>query len=105
MVLVDAVSSGSAPGTIHRRDAALAPIPSTFFRHSTHAFGVAEAIEMSRALHQLPQRLTVYGIEGENFGHGTELSPIIAQKAEELVEEILREARRWCAEDAKYADR
>lgn len=64
VILIDAVSSGAKPGTIHRLDAHTQPIPTNFFHYSTHAFGVAEAIELSRALNQMPRRLIVYGIEG-----------------------------------------
>ena len=63
-VLVDASSSGAAPGTIHRFDASAEPVPARSFRSSTHAFGVGEAIELARALGKLPGTVVVYGIEG-----------------------------------------
>ena len=44
------------------------------FRTSTHLLGVAEAVELGRELDRLPQRLTVYGIEGERFDVGEGLS-------------------------------
>src|SRR5512143_4000926 len=50
VILADAVSSGSAPGTIRAIDAAETPLDLDSFRHSTHSFGVAEAVELSRAL-------------------------------------------------------
>src|SRR5262249_23033739 len=59
-VLVDASSSGSAPGTIHRYDASSEPVPARAFRSSTHAFGVGEAIELARALGKLPPMVVVY---------------------------------------------
>jgi hydrogenase maturation protease len=59
VVLIDAVHSGGAPGTIHRFDADAQPIPSRFFHYSTHAFSVAEAVELARALGQLPAKLIV----------------------------------------------
>ena len=62
VILIDAVYSGAKPGTIHRFDAHTQPIPSKFFHYSTHAFGVAEAIELARALKQLPPHLIVYCI-------------------------------------------
>ena len=49
VVVVDATSSGSAPGTIRRYDAREGPLPAAFSRSSTHAFGAAEAIELARA--------------------------------------------------------
>lgn len=74
VILVDAVRSGSPPGTIHRFEAHRQPIPAAFAHFSSHAFGVAEAIELSRVLTQLPDALIVYGIEGKSFAAGTTLS-------------------------------
>src|SRR5271165_7198320 len=61
VMLVDAVRSGAPPGTIHRLDAQAAPLPAGFFHYSTHAFSVAEAVELARSLGQLPSHVTVYG--------------------------------------------
>src|ERR1051326_3184018 len=57
VILVDAVSSGANPGTIYRLDALTQPIPAFFPFPSTHAFGVAEALRLARALDQLPRYL------------------------------------------------
>ncbi|HET7078518.1 MAG TPA: hydrogenase maturation protease [Chloroflexia bacterium] len=78
VVLCDAVQSGAAPGTVHRLAPDRAPVPTGFFRYSTHAFSVAEAIELARALGELPPRMLVYGIEGADFAAGTALSPTVA---------------------------
>ena len=75
VILCDAVQSGAAPGTIHRLEPAWTPVPTGFFRYSTHAFSVAEAIELARALGELPPRMLVYGIEGADFAAGLALSP------------------------------
>jgi hydrogenase maturation protease len=91
VILIDAVQSGAEAGTIHRLDAQAQQIPQRFFRYSTHAFSVAEAIELARALNQLPPRLLLYGIEGENFAAGTELSTEIMNAAEEVARRILTE--------------
>lgn len=84
VILIDAVSSGAKPGTIHRLDAHTQPIQTNFFHYSTHAFGVAEAIELSRALNQMPRRLIVYGIEGKCFEAGVELSFEVEKAAQEV---------------------
>src|SRR5512142_1763686 len=73
-ILVDAVSSGAKPGTIHRFDAHLRSIPAKFFHSSTHSFGLAEAVELARALGELPPRLVVYGIEASRFTAGVALT-------------------------------
>ena len=84
VIVVDAVRSGAPPGTIHRLDPLAAPIPASLSQGSTHAFGLAETIELARALDRLPDELTVYGIEGEHFGAGEELSPAVAAAVEQV---------------------
>ena len=93
VMLVDAVRSGAPPGTIHRLDARAAPLPMGFFHYSTHAFSVAEAVELARSLDELPAHLVVYGIEGANFAAGVELSPEVEQAVEVVVERLAEEVR------------
>jgi hydrogenase maturation protease len=92
-ILVDAVRSGAPPGTIHRLDALAEAIPNHLFHYSTHAFSVAQAIELARALNQLPRHLVVYGIEGKEFGAGTVLSANVEQASALAVGRILEEVR------------
>ena len=91
VILVDAVHSGARVGTVHRFHANTQSIPSQFFRYSTHAFSVAEAIELARSLRQLPSALVVYGIEGKDFNSGTKLSKQVEKAVENLVNHIERE--------------
>ena len=93
VIIIDAVASGAAPGAIHRFDANTRPIPKGAFRCSTHVFGVAEAIELSRALGELPRSLVVYGIEGKNFAAGVGLSPEVEKAACEAVRRVFAEAQ------------
>ena len=85
IILMDAVHSGAQPGTIHRFDVHTQTIPTKFFHYSRHAFGVAEAIELARALKQLPQNLIVYGIEGKSFEAGIGLSLEVEKAVEEVM--------------------
>src|SRR5262245_29698091 len=48
--VIDAAVSGAAPGTIRRFDAGARQIPKGPFRRSTHAFSLAEAVELARAM-------------------------------------------------------
>ena len=90
-IVIDAVSSGGAPGTIHRFDTAVQPIPAKFLHHSTHAFSLAEAIGLARALNQLPNKLVAYGIEGKNFESGAALSTEVRAAVDEVVSRIREE--------------
>src|SRR3989339_518475 len=88
VILIDAVHSGAQPGTIHRFDVHTQTIPTKFFHYSTHAFGVAEAIELARALKQLPKNLIVYGIEGKCFEAGIGLSLEVEKAVEEVMKRV-----------------
>ncbi|HYD29867.1 MAG TPA: hydrogenase maturation protease [Azospirillaceae bacterium] len=88
VILVDAVQSGSPPGTIHRFDAATTELPKSFFRYSSHLFGVAEAIETARALGRLPTSLVVYGIEGALFAFGDALTPQVQEAGVDVANAI-----------------
>jgi len=89
--LVDAVSSGSEPGTIHRLDASSRELPTELFRGSTHHVGLAEAVELARALGRLPAQTVVYGIEGGSFEVGNELTPAVAAVIDRVAEAVREE--------------
>ena len=91
VILIDAVHSGAGPGTIYRIDAHEKEIPRSFFHYSTHAFSVAEAVELARALSQMPRRLVFYGIEGKNFESGIGLSPEIVTAAQKTADRVRAE--------------
>ncbi len=77
VLVADAVASGGRPGEVHRVDAAARPLPARLAGSSTHALGLAEAIELARALGRLPQRLVVFGIEAASFEAGAECAPVV----------------------------
>lgn len=89
VVLVDAVSSGAAAGTLFEFDLTQVPLPDGLKLYSTHAFGVAEAVELARVLEQLPQRVEFIGVEGEGFEAGTQLSKALEQSFEQVKRRIL----------------
>ena len=98
VVLIDAVRAtrGALPGTIFRFDARAESLPAHFFHYSTHAFSVAEAIELARALDQLPPRLIVYGVEGKHFEAGEGLSIEVERAAASVVRRVRRHIRSAC---------
>lgn len=95
VVLVDAVASGSPPGRIHRFDARRSRLPADLFSHSTHGLGVAQAVEMGRALDCLPAVLIIYGIEGADFSPGTRLSPEVLRAVDPLIGRVRLELESW----------
>lgn len=102
VIVIDAVSSGASPGTVHRFEVTAAPSaqpdsdgprpPSRIFRGTSHQIGLGEAIDLASALGTLPAHLVVYGIEGQAFGEGTDLSPAVALAVDEVVARIAANA-------------
>ena len=87
VIIVDAMKSGSAPGTIRRFDGLTDSLPARSFV-TTHALGPAEAIELARALNRLPRKLTVYGIHTATTDLGASLSQQVEDAIERIVQEI-----------------
>lgn len=94
VIVVDAIQSGAPPGSIRRFDARTDRIPREIFGRSTHDFGLAAAIELARALNELPPRLVIYAIEGEDFTPREKLSSRVEEAVESVAEEILSESSR-----------
>lgn len=91
VIVVDAVVTGSRPGSIHVWDARDVPLVRDAFPFSTHGFGVAEAVELARALDQLPPSLMIYGIEGREFSPGAAPSAAVLEAVEELARRLALE--------------
>jgi hydrogenase maturation protease len=91
LVVVDAVVTGAPAGTLHRRDAGEGPLSPDLSLASTHAVGIADALELGRALGRAPRRVVVLGLEGRAFAMGDELSPEVSAALDELVATTLEE--------------
>jgi hydrogenase maturation protease len=91
--MIDACMTGELPGTINRLDVAATELPQIAFGCSTHGMGLAQAIELARALGRLPRRCVVYAIEGRTYEIGAVLSPEVAAAAEEVENAIWDELR------------
>jgi hydrogenase maturation protease len=85
-IVVDAVRSGAAPGTVHRLDAGR--LPDGLRAGSTHALGLAEAIALARTLGRLPARLEIYGIEAGQAQIAADLTPAVARAVAALGREL-----------------
>lgn len=91
VVVVDAVVSGVAPGSLVVVEAGedAGPVADQAWartgRGGTHAFGLAAAVELGRALHHLPPRLVLVGVEAAQFDHGTPLCAPVAAALDAVV--------------------
>lgn len=88
---VDACAPAGEPGRVHRLDAHDAALLSLTSDVSTHGFGLGAAIELARALNQLPAQSIVFAIEGMDFTPGAALSPSVDAAAHTVADAIARE--------------
>jgi hydrogenase maturation protease len=92
-VVVDAVRSGAAPGTVHVVELDYGPGADTPAHReatgSTHGIGLASVLRLSRAVGHAPERVVVVGVEGEDFGRGTGLSPAVDAALAEAVRRVV----------------
>jgi len=84
--IIDAVRSGSEPGSIHRwtdiED------QSVVHRASTHALGLADAWRLAKVLQVLPKSMVVYGIEGSDFQIGKPVSTTVKKGVDAVVKRL-----------------
>ena len=96
VVVVDAVRSSAEPGTLVlvETGAGGERLPESAWgragRGGTHAFGLAAAVELARALHRLPGRVVLVGVEAASFDHGAPLSPAVAAAVRTALDAVLR---------------
>jgi hydrogenase maturation protease len=91
VILIDSISLGAKPGTIHNIKANETEFPKENSIHSSHLFGIAEAIETSKILNKLPENLIIYGIEGKSYDLGDNISDEVKNAIEKAVTEIQKE--------------
>ncbi|MFF8941555.1 hydrogenase maturation protease [Streptomyces sp. NPDC014864] len=87
------------PGRVHRLVLDAARLPRTGST-SSHGLGLGEAVELSRALDRLPDRLVVYAVEGSDQSLGTGLSAPVAARVDELARSVEEEILRYRAREA-----
>lgn len=99
VICVDAAAAIGAPGRIHRIDMEADELPAGLSFPSSHAFGLAEAIALGRALKSAPDILIIYAIEGICFSAGAPMTLAVEQAAGAAGEAIIAEAIRLRAQE------
>lgn len=88
VIVVDAVKSGAAPGTLVTLTGEAVP---TFFaaKISPHQIALADVLALLELSGERPAEITVIGIEPESLDTGLELTSTIARRLDELEAQVV----------------
>jgi hydrogenase maturation protease len=88
--IIDAVKTGSAPGTVIRIDD-----PPAYFRSKTspHQIGLADVLGIAAITGDLPRNITLFGIEPKQLTTGLDLSGEIASNLGRLIDMVAAELK------------
>ena len=96
-VVVDAVSSGAAPGGVFASDFDESIVIASTGTAGTHSQGLGEAVDLARRLDRMPGRLVVVGVEGADFETGRGLSPAVSRAVPEAAGAVVGTVRSFLA--------
>lgn len=100
VLLLDAVHSGAPPGTLHRMEGQ--EIVSRGQSLSSHGLGIAEALELARALGAPAEAFVLHGIEADpRNDSGETLSAAVQRALPALCNRVEREVAEWLASAVK----
>ena len=93
LIVCDAINSEAAPGTIVTLTDEEVP---AYFRTlmSPHQLGLSEVLATLKLLGRGPRSITLFGVVPEDLGLGTELSPTLRTKLDQVVDRVRAELAR-----------
>ena len=88
ILIIDAVKTGKKPGTIVRIEN-----PPAFFQQksSPHQIGLADVMGIAAITDNLPQNITLFGIEPKQLSTGLSFSTEVGQNLSRLVDMVVAE--------------
>jgi len=89
--LVDAARSNEQPGRLWRLELGPEALPAELTGATSHLVGVAEAVELARALDRLPEQLVVHAVAARAFGFGEAMTPAVEGMVDVLVQALAAE--------------
>jgi hydrogenase maturation protease len=93
LLLLDAVNTGEAPGTLTRMTAS--DVLATSAGQSVHQLGVADLIAALALVATRPQEIVVLGVQPANTDWGASLSPEVDAALPHVVNAALAQLRLW----------
>ncbi len=103
LIIIDALKSGHAPGTIVRVEGE--DVPARFMtRISPHQLGLSDVLAAATISGQLPSNLLLFGVEPKKIELGLGLTDEVRASFDELLETVVNELRRiGCAVEPAVA--
>ncbi len=99
--MLDAVDTGSAPGTLVRfAGQAVADLPTS---KSVHLLGLSDLINVLRLMDGPPTEIVLLGVQPESTGWGTVLTPAVEAAQGDLVEAALKQISQWSEEITAFS--
>jgi len=94
LLLIDAVETGKAPGTLIRLEGEEVP---TFFslKMSPHQMGVPDMLFAAKLTDLYPQTVVLWGVQPHKFDATLDLSPAVSAQMEPLMNNICQELAQW----------
>jgi hydrogenase maturation protease len=94
LLIVDAIETGKAPGTLARLVGDEIPVVMET-KLSPHQMGLKDLLAVAMLQGFRPPEMVLLGIQPENIDLGMELSPKVSARFEDLVQMAIRELENW----------
>jgi hydrogenase maturation protease len=96
LLVVDAVETGGAPGTLVRMVGDEIPV-ALETKVSLHQMGLKDLLAVAMLQGIAPREMVLWGVQPEKLDLGLELSPVVAGRLDCLVDAVLKELAQWGA--------
>ena len=94
LLIIDAIETGKTPGTLARLEGD--EIPAVMeTKLSPHQMGLKDLLAVAMLQGFRPPEMILVGIQPENIDLGTELSPKVSARFEDLIQMVIRELENW----------
>jgi len=94
LIIVDAVAAGEPPGTVTRISGDRVPSYISL-KMSPHEIGMPDMLMAAKLRDLYPDEVLVLGVQPQTLDVGIELSPVVADQVDVLVEAILDQLEAW----------
>jgi len=94
LLVVDAVETGGAPGTLLRLSGDDIPL-ALETKVSPHQMGLKDLLTVASLQGFDPAEMVLWGVQPECIEMGMELSPVVAEQVAQLTENVLTELANW----------